>query len=498
MQSRLAKQPEDERASVEPTTIRIGKDVIELVTSGMYVFPVTVYREYVQNAADAIDSARAQGLLGATERGQVSIQIDHAHRTVAIRDNGCGIPSSEAEDILLAIGGSPKRGTGARGFRGVGRLSGLAYCREIEFLTKAAGDPRVVSLIWDCRALRARLADNSYRGDVRDVIASAATIWTGKAANPDDHFFEVRLRDVVRHRQDMLLNDKLIAHYLSQVSPLPFSDEFTQGQQIEEMLGQFAPRVPLDLTVGGEPVCRPYRDEARVPGGPYRLQINEIEFVQFADVDGEVGAIGWLGHHDYTRSIHSSLGVRGLRARIGDIQIGEPNLLDDCFRETRFNGWSVGEIHVLDRRIVPNGRRDNFELNHHAYNLLTQIGPITGQIAKRCRVASVARNSSVIIKNTIDLIDQRIGEDRALAKTEVSKFRAAIQRSRLKLKGVTEADSAAFGSELVRLEEHIDRATSTEGDSAVSLDEALALVAKYVTNREQARNLSEALRGISG
>jgi len=36
-----------------------------------------------------------------------------------IRDTGCGIPSAEAVDTLLAIGGSPKRGTDARGFRGV-------------------------------------------------------------------------------------------------------------------------------------------------------------------------------------------------------------------------------------------------------------------------------------------------------------------------------------------------------------------------------------------
>jgi hypothetical protein len=38
--------------------VRIGKDVIEILTSGMYVSPVTVYREYIQNAADSIGAAR--------------------------------------------------------------------------------------------------------------------------------------------------------------------------------------------------------------------------------------------------------------------------------------------------------------------------------------------------------------------------------------------------------------------------------------------------------
>ena len=36
---------------VEPDAVRIGKDIIEILTSGMYVSPVTIYREYIQNAA---------------------------------------------------------------------------------------------------------------------------------------------------------------------------------------------------------------------------------------------------------------------------------------------------------------------------------------------------------------------------------------------------------------------------------------------------------------
>src|SRR4051812_37956554 len=105
----------------------------------MYVSPVTVYREYLQNAADSIDQARAAGDIGPADHGKVEIRIAHSDRSVCIRDNGTGIDPRIAPAILLAIGGSPKRGSTARGFRGVGRLSGLAYCREIEFRTKAAG-----------------------------------------------------------------------------------------------------------------------------------------------------------------------------------------------------------------------------------------------------------------------------------------------------------------------------------------------------------------------
>ncbi len=75
---------------VEDDVVRVGKDVIELITSGMYVSPITVFREYLQNAADAIDGARAAGLLGPDDSGNVTISIDHAARSVTIRDDGIG------------------------------------------------------------------------------------------------------------------------------------------------------------------------------------------------------------------------------------------------------------------------------------------------------------------------------------------------------------------------------------------------------------------------
>lgn len=403
---------------------------------------------------------------------------------------------AKALQTLLAIGDSPKRDTDARGFRGVGRLSGLAYCQELEFRTKAVHDTSVLSLTIDCKSLRSRLSDPSFSGDVRNVISESTYIWNEKSNDLREHFFEVRLYEVGRHRQDMLLNEKLIWQYLAQVASVPFSNEFSYAAQIEEHLSNFTDRRPVELTIGEERVVRPYRDEIRVPGGPYRLKIGEIEFVQFANVDSEVGAIGWLAHHDYVRSIHPNLAVRGLRVRVGDLQVGEPDLLDDCFKEPRFNAWSMGEIHLLDRRIVPNARRDNFVLNHHAYNLTTQIGPVAAQITKRCRSASIARNSAIIIRHAIEQIEERLVDERPLAADEVSRFRASILRCQGKLKGVDEAERELLATELRRLDEQLAAPRCSEEGSVVALDEALLLITKYVTNREQASRLAEAIKKI--
>ncbi len=97
----------------------------------MYVDPLSIYREYVQNSADAIQEARQVGLLEGEEPGRIDISVDFDTRTILLRDNGAGIPADSAAQRLLAIGASPKRGTRARGFRGIGRLAGLAYCQEL-------------------------------------------------------------------------------------------------------------------------------------------------------------------------------------------------------------------------------------------------------------------------------------------------------------------------------------------------------------------------------
>ena len=39
-------------------SIIVGKDILELLSSSMYVDPLTIYCEYIQNAADALDDAK--------------------------------------------------------------------------------------------------------------------------------------------------------------------------------------------------------------------------------------------------------------------------------------------------------------------------------------------------------------------------------------------------------------------------------------------------------
>ena len=111
-----------------------GKYLFEILTSGMYANPLHIFREYIQNSADSIDEAVEEKIL-AQHDGEIHIIIDSEKETIVIYDNGMGIKSSEAKGTLLSIGNSGKGGTKRRGFRGIGRLGGLAYARTVVFET---------------------------------------------------------------------------------------------------------------------------------------------------------------------------------------------------------------------------------------------------------------------------------------------------------------------------------------------------------------------------
>ena len=54
---------------------KIGKNLIEILTDGMYKNPLFMYREYVQNASDAIDDAVKKNYLNSAREGVIKIKI---------------------------------------------------------------------------------------------------------------------------------------------------------------------------------------------------------------------------------------------------------------------------------------------------------------------------------------------------------------------------------------------------------------------------------------
>lgn len=384
------KQPQWEKA---PDEVFIGKDILELLSTSMYVEPLSMYREYVQNAADSVDHARERSSPGETDF-HVQVIIDRQQRSIRIRDTGPGLSQDQFYRRLTSIGGSSKRGTEARGFRGVGRLAGLAFCQELIFRSRSVHSRQVEELRWDTRKVRTLLRAAEREMSLATIVAECVERRRIAAVDVPEHFFEVELRNVMRHRDDRLLNSVEVTKYLGQVAPVPFHPDFSFGREIVQSLSHAGVNLrPLAIDVVGEgAVYKPHRDE--IESGGKQIKMHKVETFTTLDREGEPAAASWILHHDYIGSLAKGTQVNGWRLRSGDIQVGDNSIIEDLFPESRFNGWTIAETHILDRKIVPNGRRDNYEHSAHFSDLQTRLTPYARDIAHHCRASSVLRTTT--------------------------------------------------------------------------------------------------------
>ena len=309
----------------------------------MYVNVLSVYREYVQNAADSIDIAKESGLLS-KGAGRVHLSVDPQRRVARIRDNGVGLRRKGFHRTARWRSARARSGaTRARGFRGVGRLAGLGCCHELIFRAKAIEDTHISELRWDCRKLKTLIRSEQYSDNLERLVRDVVTERTFIDATMPSHFFEVELVGIVRHGSDVLMDSTAVQKYLEQIAPIPFSPEFSYGTQIEEMLKPNVNLGNVEITIneGERPLYRPYRDEFEARKG-VRDRFERLQPVSIPNSEGVVAATGWILHHGYLGAFPKTSPIKGLRLRSGNMQIGEAELLDEIFAEPRFNSWAVG------------------------------------------------------------------------------------------------------------------------------------------------------------
>ena len=362
----------------------VGGDILRLVTAGMYYDPLVMYREYLQNAADSI-------ACHGDSSDSVSITINPVESQITIMDDGVGLSPTDAVRRLVHIGNSTKVPGVDRGLRGIGRLSGLAFAENLHFTTRARASEPVTRVSWNGRILREL--------DLADVEASAAieactSVESLAEDQWPDRFFHVTVDRVTRHAASVLLNHDAVKKYIAQVCPVPMARSFPLATEIEEFLTAHTDYFVLDVRLNGEPTSieRPFGKAIPLTDS-YSAEFEQLETRVIPQLDrDDPAAVLWLAHTPYAGSISRQLGIRGLRARTGNIQIGSDDIFEQLFHETRFNGWCIGEVHIVDSRIVPNGRRDYFESGPHLRNLENHIGAIAHEISSKCRRASSQRN----------------------------------------------------------------------------------------------------------
>ena len=468
--------------------IIIGKHTLESLTSGMYSDSFVVFREYIQNAADSIDAAYNNHVLS-DGNDRITICLSPSERQIVIEDNGLGIASDIAEKTLISIGNSRKKSDSDRGFRGIGRLSGLSYCSELLFETSIKGESVGTRITFDSRKLSDLLLTDTYVDlSVIDVLQMVYSV-SRFEVREDDHFFRVVMGGVEESSGLNKFND--VYDYLSQNCPVPYSPEFSWGKEIVKRLkkeGFLEQKYNIFLSFGGNTVSvyKPYRDEFLVDKGKNLTDcIKDISIIKIQQSSGELSAIGWIAKTDYLGSIYDK-SIKGIRIRKGNILIGDSQTLNVVFKDARFNGWSVGELFAVDPHLIPNARRDNFEKNPAYFTLHEQLMTVAAGIAKEIRSASLKRNAELaeafkqtetIIRDADDAIEKGLTSAK---KGSIKQRLISAQETLLSLDTKNDSDEYYQGVAFEELDMLIGSIQGATAYKAINLSESLTKTEKRI------------------
>jgi len=342
-----------------------GANILETLTTGMYQDSKIIYREYIQNSCDQIDTAIKAGILKQSE-GSIKIWLDREKRAIAIEDNATGISAEEFQSTLFNIADSDKKIGENKGFRGIGRLCGLAYCKELVITSSSKGESIVSIMVCDAQKMRI-LIDEHTRGKkhtANEVLQSICRFEQKEEKNIDSHFFKVDLIDINSENTD-LLDFQQVKDYLSFVAPAPYQSSFQYRTKIYKHANDLGTKIDeYNITLNGEQIFKKYTTTLKESNGEKYDEIFDVDFKDFKNENGELFAWMWIGLSKFKKSIPPKANqMRGLRLRKENIQIGEDDSLQKLFKETRGNGYFVGEVFAVDNELIPNSQRDYFNEN---------------------------------------------------------------------------------------------------------------------------------------
>ena len=394
---------------------QIGKDVIESLTLGMYEDCRFIYREYVQNAADAVDKAVKLSILDKGSE-EIHIKIDVENRRITIFDNATGIPQNNVVSILRNIAHSTKKRGEDKGFRGIGRLGGLGYCSKLIFETSYSGENKKSIMIWDAELLKYIINDRDNNEEAVEVL-SRVTSTSFETEDVDAHYFRVILEDVT---SDDLLNVEGVTDYLSMVAPVDISSQFIYRSKINSFKKENGLSVDTyNIYINGDQIYKPYTSVIYEDnhGGKKKVDdILDVDFLLSKDDNGDIIYWGWYSISCLKGQMKPKNIARGIRLRKENIQIGDEEICKKFFSKTedqRFSFYYFGEVHALSKGLIPNSRRDYFGESKECVDFERRIKKDFLKLKELCYDAQKFRSSSTTIQKAQELKEKIEAKERS-------------------------------------------------------------------------------------
>jgi hypothetical protein len=259
--------------------------------------------------------------------------------------------------------------------------------------------------------MREEVDNNKRKGIVEratEVIKRHTTLWSDEI-DPKDHYTIVEIRDIAESCSD-LLDPNVLREYIGDIAPVDFSPQFRWGSSLSEKLRQnvpdYSPKTIYLADRGGErtKVYKPFVDQMLIaqpdeilitdPADPARV----IAYCWYATkgqkILGEIRPSGKIftveGNTIAEKKRLSGLVYKLFGFSVGDRSLPARTLWDQS--EVRAK-WFTGEIHIVDKEVMPTTDRSDF-VENRARDLLYEAGKrVSSQLNKRAQQISDNRKA---------------------------------------------------------------------------------------------------------
>ncbi len=256
----------------------VGASIVSIITESLYDKPIVVFREYTQNAVDSIAQVSSN-----ISSDSLAVQMWYDDNNLYFVDNGKGIPEREFLDKMRNIANSNKSKLENIGYKGIGRLSGISYCKKLSFINILDYDHNNFQRYdIDCSAyfsLRKKPDFNVLTFDAlmekigREIsVDDSAPI--RKIAEKHGDLFEKRntgfiviLEDITPVLQDTI-RDKKLNSELNWLLPVPFCSQIANEEPFVSLatkaaseINSLIPAKSYNLYLNGKRLERPLNND---------------------------------------------------------------------------------------------------------------------------------------------------------------------------------------------------------------------------------------------
>lgn len=467
---------------------------ILILSHDLYPRKLEVVREYIQNASDAIDAFTPISD-HIEDRSEPVIKLSVQGRSLLIFDNGIGMDAEEISK-LKRIAYSEKKAGEEAGYKGIGRLAGIAVADKLKISSTSYGDPQLHHFEFRAKEMREEVSENKKQSIVEPataVINRHTSLWS-VPTDLKDHHTMVEIRGISESWPE-LLDTTILKEYVGDIAPVEFSPEFTWGSKLSQRLRQsvpdYSPKTIYLSFPNGERVriYKPYTNDMKVAEPDYYEVVDQanpnetLAFCWYAtkgqQILDQIRPAGKIFTVDGDDAMEKKR-FAGLVYKLFGFSIGDRSLTVRTLWGRSFPRalWFTGEIHIIDKDVMPTTDRSDFVENEprkRLYQGAQRIPVKLNKLAQKISDNRKAYDDAQTFQEKLQNWKERLDAGR-IERSELKSIRGELNKNlsdvRKRSEKCSDADIQRFDKEVLKyaatVQKELDKARTENGNNSIA------------------------------